>query len=104
VARLYALWAEGKVDEAVKLQGLVSSAEKACKEGIAPTKFGASYFAGPKAGIVEKELFWPRKPYLPSPASMQEWVVDVMKGLDEVERSLPDIHGPKASAKTNGTK
>ncbi|KAL5314198.1 hypothetical protein ACEPPN_018623 [Leptodophora sp. 'Broadleaf-Isolate-01'] len=90
VSKLYALYREGKISEAVKLQGLVAQAEKACKEGIAPTKFGASYFAGPKAGIAGKELFWPRKPYAPSEKVMQDWVVEVMKGLDEVEKSLPD--------------
>jgi len=94
VSRLYALYQEGKVAEAVHLQGLVSQAEKACKEGIAPTKFGASYFAGPKAGVTEKEKFWPRKPYLPSPKAMQDWVIEVMSTLDAVEKSLPDITGP----------
>ncbi|KAH8682895.1 hypothetical protein BGZ60DRAFT_443488 [Tricladium varicosporioides] len=101
VSKLYSLYEQGEVSEAVKLQGLVAQAEKACKEGIAPTKFGASYFAGPKAGVVEKEKFWPRKPYLPSPKPMQEWVVEVMKQLDEIEKSLPDVVGPGI---TNGTK
>lgn len=99
VAKLYSLWREGKVDEAVKLQGLVAQAEKACKEGIAPTKFGASYFAGPKAGVLKRESFYPRKPYLPSAKSMQDWVVEVMRGLDEIEKTLPDIKGPGV---TNG--
>lgn len=103
VSRLYALWKEGNVSEAVKLQGLVSQAEKACKEGIAPTKYGAAVFAGPKAGILEVEKFWPRKPYLPSPKPMQDWVVDVMMHLDEVEKTLPDVKGPGKEKKvTNG--
>lgn len=104
VSKLYSLWQEGKTAEAVKLQGLVAQAEKACKEGIAPTKYGASYFAGPKAGIEDKALFWPRKPFLPSPKAMQDWVVDVMKGLDEIEKSLPDVVAPGLGAKTNGVK
>jgi len=99
VAKLYSLYEEGKVKEAVHLQGLVAQAEKACKEGIAPTKFGASYFAGPKAGVTNPESFYPRKPYLPSAKPMQEWVIDVMKGLDEIEKSLPDVKGPGV---TNG--
>ena len=94
VAKLYALWTEGKVEEAVKLQGLVAQAEKACKEGIAPTKFGASYFAGPKAGVLKRESFYPRKPFLPSAKPMQDWVIGVMKGLDEMEKNLPDVKGP----------
>ncbi|KAG4411854.1 hypothetical protein IFR04_015017 [Cadophora malorum] len=103
VSKLYALWTEGKTSEAVKLQGLVAQAEKACKEGIAPTKFGASYFARPKAGITRPEAFWPRKPFLPSPKAMQDWVVSVMKDLNEVELSLPDVNGPGLKA-VNGTK
>lgn len=103
VSRLYALWTEGNTKEAVKLQGLVSQAEKACKEGIAPTKFGASYFAGPKAGILKPEQFWPRKPFLPSFKAMQDWVVSVMKNLNEIEESLPDIRGPGLKL-TNGIK
>lgn len=100
VAKLYSLYTEGKVKEAVHLQGLVAQAERACKEGIAPTKFGASYFAGPKAGVTKPESFYPRKPYLPSAKPMQEWVIEVMRGLDEFEKTLPDVKGPGL---TNGT-
>jgi dihydrodipicolinate synthase/N-acetylneuraminate lyase len=109
VTRLYALWTEGKVKEAVQLQGLVAQAEKACKEGIAPTKFGAAYYAGPRAGVLEKEKFWPRRPYLPSDEKMQKWVIDVMSELNVIEASLPDLrgHGNGVAekiipAKTNG--
>lgn len=90
VSRLYRLWKDGKVQEATALQGLVAQAEKACKEGIAPTKFAAAHFAGPRAGTTEEKTFWPRKPYKPSPAEKQEWVVKVMEHLVEIENSLPD--------------
>ncbi|KAE8382747.1 hypothetical protein BDV26DRAFT_288304 [Aspergillus bertholletiae] len=94
VARLYTLWKNGEVQEAMKLQGLVAQAEKACKEGIAPTKFAAAHFAGPLAGVTEAEAFWPRKPYKPSPKVMQDWVVNVMQHLVDIENSLPDVSGP----------
>ncbi|KAL4752232.1 hypothetical protein BDW72DRAFT_212104 [Aspergillus terricola var. indicus] len=90
VARLYTLWKDGKVQEATKLQGLVAQAEKACKEGIAPTKFAAGYFAGPGAGVTDPKAFWPRKPYRPSGKEKQDWVVQVMQHLVEIERSIPD--------------
>ncbi|KAB8254310.1 hypothetical protein BDV32DRAFT_157090 [Aspergillus pseudonomiae] len=95
VARLCALWKNGNVQEAMKLQGLVAQAEKACKEGIAPTKFAAAHFAGPLAGVTEEEAFWPRKPYKPSAKGMQDWVVSVMQHLVEIENSLPDVSGPR---------
>ncbi|KNG86760.1 putative dihydrodipicolinate synthase [Aspergillus nomiae NRRL 13137] len=95
VARLYALWKDGNVQEAMKLQGLVAQAEKACKEGIAPTKFAAAHFAGPLAGVTEENAFWPRRPYKPSAKGMQDWVVSVMQHLVEIENSLPDVSGPR---------
>lgn len=93
VAKLYSLWKEGKVQEATKLQGLVAQAEKACKEGIAPTKFAAGHFAGPGAGVTDEKAFWPRKPYKPSGKDKQEWVVKVMQHLVEIEQSVPDRVG-----------
>jgi dihydrodipicolinate synthase/N-acetylneuraminate lyase len=92
VVRLFNLWQEGKVKEAMKLQGQVAQAEKACKEGISATKYGAAYFAGPAAGISDPERFYPRKPYKPLGKDKQTWVVNVMQHLVEYENSLPDVH------------
>ncbi|OJJ48179.1 hypothetical protein ASPZODRAFT_112777 [Penicilliopsis zonata CBS 506.65] len=91
VARLYTLWKEGEFAEARKLQGLVAQAEKACKEGIAPTKYASAYFAGPAAGIPDEKAFWPRKPYKPSGTEKQQWVVKVMQHLVDLEKSLADV-------------
>ncbi|KAK9853810.1 hypothetical protein MYU51_005305 [Penicillium brevicompactum] len=90
VAQLYKLWKEGKGQEARKLQGLVAQAEKACKEGIAPTKFGAAHFAGPGAGITDAKAFWPRKPYVPCGEEKSSWVIMVMQHLEKLEQSLPE--------------
>lgn len=90
VARLYALWNDGNIEEAKKLQGSVAQAEKACKEGIAPTKYAAAHFAGPAAGISEPKAFWPRKPYVPCGAEKAAWVEKVMHHLVELEQTLPD--------------
>ena len=83
------------MQEAMKLQGLVAQAEKACKEGISATKYGAAYFAGPLAGLQDQQLFYPRRPYKPAGKEMQTWIVDVMKHLVEVESSIPDAHAAK---------
>ncbi|RAK98064.1 dihydrodipicolinate synthase family protein, partial [Aspergillus ibericus CBS 121593] len=89
--RLFNLWKSGEIDEARKLQGLIALAERACKEGIAPTKFAAAYFAGPRAGGLDLEAFWPRRPYRPSEEKVREWVVGVMRPLVEIEGGLPDV-------------
>lgn len=103
VCKLFSLWEEGKVSEATELQGIVAQAEKACKEGIAATKYGAGYFAGPPAGVTEPENFWPRKPYKPLGKDKQRWVVDVMGVLADYEKSLPDKYASKqASEAVNG--
>ncbi|RDW57671.1 hypothetical protein BP5796_12472 [Coleophoma crateriformis] len=94
VSKLYALYQEGKIAEAAKLQGLVAHAEKACKAGIAATKYGAAYFAGPVAGVNDKASFLPRKPYVPANETMQAWVVKTMAHLEKVEKELPDRQCP----------
>lgn len=91
VARLYALWNDGNINEAKELQGLVAQAEKACKEGIAPTKYATGYFAGPRADVTEPKAFWPRKPYLPCDSQKAAWVASVMQHLVKLEDSLPDV-------------
>lgn len=90
VARLYALWEAGDIKEAKKLQGLVAQAEKACKEGIAPTKYAAFHFAGVAAGLSDPKAFWPRKPYTPCSDEKAAWVEKVMSHLVQLEQSLPD--------------
>ena len=89
VSHLYQLYLDGKINEAVEMQKLIANAEKACKEGIAATKYGAAYFAGPRAGVMEMEKFLPRKPFLPAVKPMQEFVVKTMKNLEDLENSLP---------------
>ena len=88
VTRLNTLWGEGKIEEARKLQGLIAQAEKACKQGIACTKYGTDLFLGRKIGIHNEQGFWPRKPYKPCDRKTQHWIVDVMKHLVEIEDSL----------------
>ncbi|OJJ34052.1 hypothetical protein ASPWEDRAFT_41955 [Aspergillus wentii DTO 134E9] len=90
VSKLYTLWTDGKIQEAQKLQGLIAQAEKACKEGISPTKFATAHFVGPAVGVEDEKAYWPRKPYKPVGAEKQAWVIEVMKHLVDVEKSLPD--------------
>lgn len=101
VVRLFNLWEAGHIKEAVKLQGLVAQAEKACKEGIAATKYGAGCFLGPQAGITAAQSFWPRKPYKPLGKDKETWVVNVMGVLADIEKSIPDAYQSKGLV--NGT-
>jgi dihydrodipicolinate synthase/N-acetylneuraminate lyase len=102
VCWLFDLWQEGKVSEAIKLQGLVAQAEKACKEGIAATKYGTGYFAGPVAGLNNAETFYPRRPYKPVGKDMQAWVVNVMKHMVDIEKAIPDRYGGEKPVQSNG--
>ncbi|KAJ5704139.1 hypothetical protein N7493_011277 [Penicillium malachiteum] len=90
VAKLYTLWNAGQIQEAKELQGLVAQAEKACKEGIAATKYAAFHFAGSAAGVNDPKAFWPRKPYTPCGNEKNAWVEKVMQHLVQIEQSLPD--------------
>lgn len=92
VVKLFNLWEAGQMKEAIKLQGLVAQAEKACKEGIAATKYGAGYYLGALAEITNPQSFWPRKPYKPLNKNMEEWVVKVMGILAETEKTIPELY------------
>lgn len=103
VAKLYTLWQEGKVEEAKKLQGQVALAEQACKKGLAATKFGTAYFAGPLAGLTNMESFHPRKPYKPASKEIQQSTIQAMQHLAEVEKALPNVIArPQSTKAVNG--
>lgn len=97
VVKLFNLWEAGQIKEAIKLQGLVAQAEKACKEGIAATKYGAGHFLGPLASITTPQSFWPRKPYKPLGKDRETWVINVMGVLADIERSIPDLYAAKGN-------
>ncbi|KXS98725.1 hypothetical protein AC578_10500 [Pseudocercospora eumusae] len=103
VSRLYSLWQEGKIEEARELQGRVALAEAACKKGLAATKFGTAYFAGPVAGLSNRASFSTRKPYKPAGKALQDSTIATMQPLAELERSLPDLISRPPSKSANGT-
>ncbi|KZF20093.1 dihydrodipicolinate synthetase [Xylona heveae TC161] len=89
LARIYKLYKEGKLAEALELQRKAAHAEVPIKLGSAATKYAAAIYSAKAAGIegaVEK--LKPRRPYEgPSEAVMQS-VRDTMAGLAEVEAAL----------------
>jgi 4-hydroxy-2-oxoglutarate aldolase len=86
LSRIYKLWTEGKHEEALKLHRVASLAEEPCKAGIASTKYAASVFSAPKAGIQDAEAkLRPRQPYPPAGEAVQKKIREVMAEMGELE-------------------
>ncbi|KAG9678158.1 aldolase, partial [Aureobasidium melanogenum] len=86
ISRIYKLWTEGKQEEALKLHRVASLAEEPCKAGIASTKYAASVFSAPKAGIQDAEAkLRPRQPYPPAPEAVQEKIRETMSEISKLE-------------------
>ncbi|KAH8881413.1 dihydrodipicolinate synthase [Thozetella sp. PMI_491] len=89
IVHIYRLWKEGKTQEALTLHQKAALAEQPCKSGIASTKYAASLFTAPKAGIEGAEAkFAPRRPYLPPGEAAKKEVKEVMAELAAIEESL----------------
>ncbi|KAH7313919.1 hypothetical protein B0I35DRAFT_436106 [Stachybotrys elegans] len=86
-AAVYDLWAEGKVEQAKRLQNVVANAEWACKKGITPTKYGAWYFLGRHIGLDQESTWEMRRPYLPADEKLKKWTVDTLGVLEDIEKN-----------------
>ncbi|KAG9592267.1 aldolase, partial [Aureobasidium melanogenum] len=86
ISRIYKLWTEGQYEEALKLHRVASLAEEPCKAGIASTKYAASVFSAPKAGIQDAEVkLRPRQPYPPAPEAVQKKIRETMSEMSKLE-------------------
>ncbi|KAI5368319.1 putative aldolase-type TIM barrel, aldo/keto reductase, aldo-keto reductase [Septoria linicola] len=83
-------------------RGCTPCGKLACKKGLAATKFGTAYFAGPAAGLSNHASFHPRKPYKPAAKALQDSTIETMQHLHELEKSLPDVIAYPVSNGTNG--
>lgn len=89
LVRIYNLYKEGKVDEALALHRKAALAESPCKSGIAATKYAAAIHTAKAAGIEgAEEKLWPRKPYTPPSDGEKEKVKKVMERMADIELSL----------------
>ena len=89
ISRIFALYKEGKVEDALQLHQKAALAETPCKAGIASTKYAASVFAARKAGIDgSEEKLQPRHPYLPVTDEVKKKIHIVMADLAKIEDSL----------------
>ncbi len=89
IVRIYDLYMEGRVQEAVGLHRKAALAEQSCKSGIAAVKFAVGLVTARKAGIEGAEgLVRPRRPYF-EPGEGEKRVIESQIGeLVGVEASL----------------
>lgn len=74
---------------ALALQHKAALAERPCKSGIATTKYAASYFTAPLAGIADAEAkLQPRRPYLEPSDAEKAKCRELMAEVAEIEKSL----------------
>ncbi|KAJ5769646.1 hypothetical protein N7520_004205 [Penicillium odoratum] len=88
-ARIYALYHNGQLEEATKLQRQAALAESAIKSGIASTKYAVSCYSASAAGIAGAEAkLVPRHPYEPVGEAVKKSVISVMAEVANIEQSL----------------
>lgn len=89
VVKIFDLWKMGKHDQALALHKMAAHAESPTKAGIANTKYGASIYTAPRAGIANAEpLFKPRRPYEEPTEAVKAKIREAMDPLNEVEATL----------------
>lgn len=86
--KIFDLWKSGKHDQALALQKMSAHAESPTKAGIATTKYAASVYTAPRAGISRQELYRPRRPYEEPTDAVKTKIREVMDPLMEVEKTL----------------
>ena len=88
-ARIYDLYTEGKVEEAVQLQRKAALAESPCKSGIAATKYAAAVFTAVAAGIEDaEEKLKPRTPYEEPAQGAKKAVHELMGEVAKIEEGI----------------
>ncbi|KAL4806732.1 hypothetical protein BDV18DRAFT_168361 [Aspergillus unguis] len=89
IVRIYDLYQEGKVEEAMALHKRAALAEQACKAGIATVKYAAGITTAKKAGVEDAlEKLKPRRPYLEVDDKGKIAIEEMVEGMREVEDSL----------------
>ncbi|KAH7381994.1 hypothetical protein BKA64DRAFT_684718 [Cadophora sp. MPI-SDFR-AT-0126] len=89
LSRIYKLYKEGNIEEAMKLHRIAALAESPCKAGISSTKYAASINSAKVAGIEgAEEKLKPRTPYLPASEDAKAQIRTVMAEMVAIEGSL----------------
>ncbi|KAK6538440.1 hypothetical protein TWF694_010025 [Orbilia ellipsospora] len=89
ISKVYELYTNGKVSEALELHKKAALAEPPIKSGIASTKYAVSQYSAKDAGIENaEEKLKPRRPYLPVSDNVKAVVKKAMDDLAKIERSI----------------
>ncbi|KAE9974099.1 hypothetical protein EG328_004031 [Venturia inaequalis] len=89
IVKIYNLYQEGKVEEAMQLHQKAALAEQSIKSGIAATKYAASLHTAQAAGIANaEELLKPRTPYEPPSDAAKKMIKDTTEAIGQIEASL----------------
>ncbi|KAK4103292.1 aldolase [Parathielavia hyrcaniae] len=90
IVEVYNLYKEGKTQEALELHQKAAQAEQALKSGgIAATKYAASMFTAPLAGVEDAERkMAPRRPYLPPGEEAKKKILEALAEVAAIERGL----------------
>ncbi|KFZ14728.1 hypothetical protein V502_05947 [Pseudogymnoascus sp. VKM F-4520 (FW-2644)] len=89
LSRIYKLYQDGNVTEALELHRTAALAESPCKAGIASTKYAAAIHTAKAAGIEgAEEKLKPRTPYQPATEDTKKNIRQVMEKMELIETSL----------------
>ena len=89
IKRIYELWQEGNLEEALRLHRIAANAESCTKAGIANTKYAASLTSARSAGIEDTEAkLVPRRPYEPPTETVKRDIRAKIAELIKIEDSL----------------
>lgn len=89
IVKIYNLYQEGKIEEAMQLHQKAALAEQSIKSGIAATKYAASLHTAKAAGIANaEELLKPRTPYEPPSDAAKKMIRDTTEAIGQIEASL----------------
>jgi 4-hydroxy-2-oxoglutarate aldolase len=95
IARIYALYQDGRTDEALALHQKAALAEQPLKAGIAVTKYAVAIHSAAYAGIKDAaSKLKPRRPYHEPTTPFKERVKSTMAEVAKIERSLSAIKNP----------
>jgi dihydrodipicolinate synthase/N-acetylneuraminate lyase len=90
IVKVYNLYKEGKTQEALDLHRKAALAEQALKSGgIGATKYAASVFTAPRAGVEDTERkMTPRRPYLPPGEEAKRKIREALAEVAAIEEAL----------------
>lgn len=89
IVRIYDLYTEGRIQEALELHKKAAIAEQPCKAGVAAVKYAVSITTAKHAGIeAAGDILKPRHPYVEVSDAAKAEIEELISPLFEIEGSL----------------